>query len=855
MISEHLTKLKHSENLSLKVFSLEEIIHNSNIQIVNNFNNDENTFVSLTGKDQINTNIPSTNNNANNFNNINPKNNINVSSLKRKSAIIQNQNYSNLVLNNNNNISVSNNANTGNISHANDSSIKNAGISARKVSAILPKNPNNFNFYTSNNINTNINNHINGQNSGNIISINPNNNPNLINNNYNHNYNNNIFASNNNIISLNLNSNNQNNISLQGQHQQYHHSINLSTNLSNVVFDFKITNFCEVFNKIIKENPNFLTNQNQLNPYVGTSNANPLIINNTNNNNRQNYNNSNIHKLNSLTQAIHNTCAANSNNIASSNINNSCNITQNSNKNLIGNNINYINNNNNNNNVHVNRESNTITLTVSNNNGNNNNHNFNSTSKKAIINSNPLNSQQNLSPYFIMSSNISSNANVSNIFTFDIQNYFYENNLNYQSFVDLLAFINTTFNKELHEKNSNKTKYLICLAKCNKTHNIFRSPVINYEIFISPKKYFFIIEGDEDTLNAFMEDNAFINNRLNKTDEDTFAIYNKFVLNKIFSEFNKYEVDFPEHDDNNNHHHKNNLNENNLSPILNPSKRLSQKDASNAHYDKRLSKNMNMGKNSLENTLAQPSGHKQGHGHEHGHASNQEDLNLQEINKNLGLFDRDNNFLFNPHNSQYEENEYSVIKKFIVSRVVAEGIQKGILLVYANNTVKFKPIINNYKNKNLEFSLSRVQFLVKYRYYYRYKAINIFLFQSQRSKIFDFESEKEFQDFYDYIYKHAKNLDKNYDDIEHYTNLWKFGLMTNFEYLIYLNTQASRSFNDLSQYPIFPWILTNYEDVDEIDLSDSKNYRDLTKPIGKNFTLFYYIMNIIKNKILLKFFF
>lgn len=37
-----------------------------------------------------------------------------------------------------------------------------------------------------------------------------------------------------------------------------------------------------------------------------------------------------------------------------------------------------------------------------------------------------------------------------------------------------------------------------------------------------------------------------------------------------------------------------------------------------------------------------------------------------------------------------------------------------------------------------------------------------------------------------------------------------------------------RSYNDLNQYPVFPWVLTNYES-NELDLSLPSNYRDLSK--------------------------
>lgn len=55
--------------------------------------------------------------------------------------------------------------------------------------------------------------------------------------------------------------------------------------------------------------------------------------------------------------------------------------------------------------------------------------------------------------------------------------------------------------------------------------------------------------------------------------------------------------------------------------------------------------------------------------------------------------------------------------------------------------------------------------------------------------------------------------------------------MSNFEYLIHLNTLAGRTYNDLTQYPVFPWILSDYTS-EEIDLQDPTVYRDLSKPMG-----------------------
>ncbi|XP_056650719.1 neurobeachin isoform X2 [Monodelphis domestica] len=63
------------------------------------------------------------------------------------------------------------------------------------------------------------------------------------------------------------------------------------------------------------------------------------------------------------------------------------------------------------------------------------------------------------------------------------------------------------------------------------------------------------------------------------------------------------------------------------------------------------------------------------------------------------------------------------------------------------------------------------------------------------------------------------------------TQRWQRREISNFEYLMFLNTIAGRTYNDLNQYPVFPWVLTNYES-EELDLTLPGNFRDLSKPVG-----------------------
>ncbi|KAJ1868060.1 hypothetical protein LPJ78_000557 [Coemansia sp. RSA 989] len=63
------------------------------------------------------------------------------------------------------------------------------------------------------------------------------------------------------------------------------------------------------------------------------------------------------------------------------------------------------------------------------------------------------------------------------------------------------------------------------------------------------------------------------------------------------------------------------------------------------------------------------------------------------------------------------------------------------------------------------------------------------------------------------------------------TEHWQRGELSNFDYLMGLNTVAGRSYNDLSQYPVFPWVIRDYTSK-WLDLTNSKTFRDLSRPMG-----------------------
>ena len=50
------------------------------------------------------------------------------------------------------------------------------------------------------------------------------------------------------------------------------------------------------------------------------------------------------------------------------------------------------------------------------------------------------------------------------------------------------------------------------------------------------------------------------------------------------------------------------------------------------------------------------------------------------------------------------------------------------------------------------------------------------------------------------------------------------GRVSNFEYLMFLNREAGRSFQDLTQYPVFPWVVADYASA-TLDLDSDATFR------------------------------
>ena len=74
-------------------------------------------------------------------------------------------------------------------------------------------------------------------------------------------------------------------------------------------------------------------------------------------------------------------------------------------------------------------------------------------------------------------------------------------------------------------------------------------------------------------------------------------------------------------------------------------------------------------------------------------------------------------------------------------------------------------------------------------------------------------------------------MDKSEQHLEALTRKWQNREISNFAYLSLLNQHANRTPNDVTQYPVFPWVLADYTSPN-LDFSKHSTYRDLTMPMG-----------------------
>ncbi|KAI2662277.1 Protein FAN [Labeo rohita] len=143
----------------------------------------------------------------------------------------------------------------------------------------------------------------------------------------------------------------------------------------------------------------------------------------------------------------------------------------------------------------------------------------------------------------------------------------------------------------------------------------------------------------------------------------------------------------------------------------------------------------------------------------------------------------------------------------------------------------FQPM-NSYPDPVVQIGLHSVRRIYKRRHGLRPLGLEVFCTENDLcSDIYlKFYSTKERDELYYYI---ATFLENHIVECtaESYMLQWQRGHISNYQYLLHLNNLADRSVNDLSQYPVFPWVISDYNST-QLDLLNPASFRDLSKPIG-----------------------
>jgi hypothetical protein len=156
------------------------------------------------------------------------------------------------------------------------------------------------------------------------------------------------------------------------------------------------------------------------------------------------------------------------------------------------------------------------------------------------------------------------------------------------------------------------------------------------------------------------------------------------------------------------------------------------------------------------------------------------------------------------------------------------------------------------------YPYNEIRYIFKRRYYYKKSGMEIFT-TTNKSYYFNFKSQADRDNILKGIlhqiefkreikldqkenvkdkeelvigyecFPGAKKLNLKSEYLSNKIESWSNWKISNFEMIMWLNLCANRSFSDLSQYPVFPWILKNYT---EKEIKLDQDLREFDLPMG-----------------------
>jgi factor associated with neutral sphingomyelinase activation len=146
-----------------------------------------------------------------------------------------------------------------------------------------------------------------------------------------------------------------------------------------------------------------------------------------------------------------------------------------------------------------------------------------------------------------------------------------------------------------------------------------------------------------------------------------------------------------------------------------------------------------------------------------------------------------------------------------------------------SSRIYFQPLNNVEMEPVIKIELSSLTHVMKRRYMLHHVGIELFA-RGGQTLFLVLSSPSKRNLLYDKIID-IPDVKLEQIDLLDVTQKWQNGDISNYEYLMYLNFLADRSFTDIMQYPVMPWIIADYTS-DTLDLTNPDTFRDLSKPIG-----------------------
>ena len=220
----------------------------------------------------------------------------------------------------------------------------------------------------------------------------------------------------------------------------------------------------------------------------------------------------------------------------------------------------------------------------------------------------------------------------------------------------------------------------------------------------------------------------------------------------------------------------------------------------------------------------------------------------------LKNFDEDEKICYEFNSKNSHENKHKKNNKNKCFNSIFSGCNKEkyfYLKIDINNIKLMFDRIYNYKNNAIEIFLFNGK-----NYYFNFlneenkeKIKKLFQFNSNfiiqeinsilNKKIFCYLNIIFYKIYYHFNNNDEINNEKNL--LNFFTNSWKNFNITNFHYIMLLNIFSNRSYLDLYQYPVFPWVIFNTNK--ETNINNNSNDEFIIKKEDETSSIYYRPLN------------